>query len=256
MNLRIFILASIVAHDILIINPALAKPIDSIDMHLSTYQGKTRVEHFANFPMSLKLIISTMGEPISVKEQNAIKDAIRFVAQDIKSNALPVEVKPMANCSTEKETVIDQKHSVFLQFGIAPEQWNKIKEKTLKLCAEMKITNADSAVFKSNTIEIDLKEPESLPVKSLGAIQNNYEAGSFYLQQKDFARVEQYAKALEPVAASLAWELRGDALLGQGNKTEAKKAYSKSLNSNDVVLPDQMRELTAAKLFALSGENK
>lgn len=252
MNSKTFILA--VIFQTLISLPVSAKPADSLDMRLSTYKGQARSQHHRNFPLVLKMIISTMGEPVTIKESAPIKDFIRFFIVEKNAEPLPVDLKPMADCTTQKETIVDKNNSIFLEFGMEPERFNNIKTKTFNLVAEIKMPGATSTTLKSNSIEIALLDAENLPIKSLEAIQNNYEAGGFYLQQKDYAKTEQYAKKLESVATSLAWELRGDAFLSQGKKVEAKNAYRKSLKSSDLILPDQMREITAAKLHELSAQ--
>lgn len=232
--------------------PANANESNALKMSLATYRGQKKLQHPSNFPLLLKVLISTTGEPVKIKmSSKSIKDSIRFLASDAKNAyAVPIEVSPMAEDDSKNVIVIDQNNSIFLQFGIDSEQWNKSETKSVDVIAELNLLDSDIKL-RSNILKIEFIDPQALPIKSLDGIQDNFEAGSFYVLQKNSSKVEIYAKNLEPVAASLAWDLRGDAFLGQGNKIEAKKAYRKSLDSNDVILPEQMRLLTGAKLHEL-----
>lgn len=232
--------------------PANANESRALKMSLATYRGQKKLQHPSNFPLLLKVLISTTGEPIKIKmSSKSIRDSIRFLVSDANNTySVPIEVSPMADDDSKDVTFIDQKNSIFLQFGIDSEQWNKSETKSVNVIAELNLLDSDIKLH-SNILKIELIDPQTLPIKSLKGIQDNFEAGSYYVLQKKSAKVETYAKNLDPVAASLAFDLRGDAFLGQGNRIEAKKAYRKSLESKDVILPEQMRMLTAAKLQEL-----
>ena len=169
---------------------------------------------------------------------HSLAEAFHFIITDSHGKTIPVTVRPLAASAEQAGLVsLDATNTLSLFFGVDADALSKLPDDTYTFEARMQVRDAQGKLLPeipSSPVRVTLKKLWTEP-RMEKILLNNYKHGRYYLLDHQFAQIEPYVQKMlvnDPNSIS-AYELRGDALAGQGKLPEAKDAYLKALNLFD-----------------------
>jgi hypothetical protein len=150
----------------------------------------------------------------------------------------PVQVKVRELAfNSPNPVLLDGRSRLSLWFGVDPEVLAALPEGDYRIRAVLDTTNEKgmwSGKVESRPVTVSIKKRlDGLPTKDV--LLRDYLYGRFYLLDAQYGKVETYAARLlaaDPKSIT-AWELRGDAMAGTGDRVRAGAAFRRALSNFD-----------------------
>jgi hypothetical protein len=161
---------------------------------------------------------------------------IRWVTTDGTGKPVQLKVRQLSSGSSDP-VLLDGRSGSRLYFGVDPEVLAGLPEGDCRIRAVLDTTNEKdmwSGKIESPPVNVTIsKRLDGLSSKD--ALMRDYLYGRYYLLDAQYGKVEPYAARLlaaDPKSIT-AWELRGDAMAGMGDRGRAEAAFRQALANFD-----------------------
>ena len=213
---------------------ASADPAPSLSL---TADGHTAIVQDAREPLLLTLTVQNASpdEPLAMAGPGRVlREFITFRVLNEAGKPVLMTIRPLATSSNPPGLVrLNPQDTTRLLYGIDPQLFMITPDGRYTIQAVFS-TRGGPGVWEGEAVSPPVSVTFTRAVRALSVQDANgldAQRARFYLLDQQFAKVEQYVQAmLNRDAKSVdAWMLRGDALAGQGKRTEARAAFEHAM---------------------------